>query len=230
MLTPEPTRLNRSGLLGLGALSELVAALARGACVVLPADTGYMFAVDALSARAIENLFAIKQRSLGNPIHVAVASLRQAKELVHVSPKARELMEHFLPGALTVVMPKKERVPDLLVAHTGNLGIRIPNSPAVLQLCSEFGGPVTATSVNYPDEPPSYDARVILTAFGSKIDFLVEANEFDFERSSTVVRIVGDQVELLREGPIDKAAIESVVGTVGEGALRRRANGPLIQL
>jgi L-threonylcarbamoyladenylate synthase len=211
VLTPRPTRLNRTGLLGLGVLSELVAALDRGACVILPADTGYMFAVDALSAGAIENLFAIKQRSLGNPIHVAVASLRQAEALVHMGDKARRLMEHFLPGALTVVMPKKEHVPDLLAAHTGNLGIRIPNSPAVLQLCAELGRPVTATSVNYAGEPPSHDARVILAAFGSRIDFLVEANDFEFERASTVVRIVGDQLEMLREGPIAKAAIETVL-------------------
>ncbi len=121
-----PINLLASGLLAGTAVHKICDLIVSGHCVVLPTDTGYMMAVNALNVDAISRLYKAKQRPLTNPIHVAVGSIKQADKLVHFSQKAYRLVDKFLPGALTIIAPKKDIVSDLLVANTGNLGIRMP--------------------------------------------------------------------------------------------------------
>ncbi len=133
-------KLTPGGLLAQGDLERLCAALARGGCSVIPTDTGYMMAVDALSEASIARLYTIKGRPETNPVHVAVASLAKAEALAEVSDTARKLARALLPGPLTIVCPKRAIVPDSLVAGSGTVGSRsrmaIGSSSAILRRSS----------------------------------------------------------------------------------------------
>lgn len=205
---PPDLKLTQGGLLRLNDLEALCDALARGGCSVIPTDTGYMMAVDALSEAAIARLYAIKGRPETNPVHVAVASLAMAETLAEISPTARQLAQAFLPGPLTIVCPKRALVPDALVANSGTLGFRIPDSPVVLQVCAAFGRPLTATSTNRSGQPPLWDADEIHAELGGELDFLVEARGFASRVPSTVVRVIGEAVTILRPGPLGREEIE----------------------
>jgi len=196
-----------SGLLKISDLLEIVDTLNKGGCAIMPTDTGYLIACDATNDEAIQNVFNIKKRSNNNPIHVCVGSVHQAYKVGRLSTKAERLLDTYCPGAISIIVPKQEWVSDLLIANTGNIGIRIPNEPCILQVCNELNKPITATSVNFAEEPPISDFSEILNVFEKDIDYLVKSNKDVFLDSSTVVRIVNDKVEILRKGPIPDSLI-----------------------
>jgi len=196
-----------SGLLKISDLLEIVDTLNMGGCAIIPTDTGYLIACDATNDVAIQNVFNIKKRSNNNPIHVCVGSVHQAYKVGKFSTKAERLLDTYCPGAISIIVPKQDWVSDLLIANTGNIGIRIPDEPCILQVCNELNKPITATSVNFAEEPPLSDFTEIKNCFGENVDYLVKSDKNEFLNSSTVVRIVNDNVEILRKGPISDSSI-----------------------
>ena len=156
---------------------------------------------------AIQNVFKIKKRKNNNPIHVCVGTVSQAHKVGKFNTKAERLMDIYCPGAISIIVPKQEWVSDLLIANTGNIGIRIPDEPCIIQICNELNKPITATSVNFAEEPPISDFQEIVRLFGSDIDLIVKTNRKEFLKSSTVVRIINNDVEILRKGPISEDSI-----------------------
>jgi len=208
----EPIKLLESGLLPCGKLKRVVGSLSAGGCIILPTDTGYLLGVDARNRDAVERLFMIKGREPSNPIHVAVAGLTQAEPLVAVSVKARLVMEAFMPGPITIVLPDRGELPGRLAAGTGHLGIRIPDCAAVLQVCAELGGPITATSANPAGKPPSDRIEELMDIFADSVDCFVAVEKFRYSQPSTVIRVSGEAVEILRQGPVSSEEILAVTG------------------
>jgi L-threonylcarbamoyladenylate synthase len=136
-------------------LRQAARVLKRGEVVVCPTDTGYAFTANALDTRAITRVFQLKGRSFGNPIHVAVASMAEAEKYALVNRAARYLAGHYLPGALTLVLKKRENVPAMLVAGLDTIGIRVPDNAAMLRLAEVTGLPLTTTSANISGRPPT---------------------------------------------------------------------------
>ncbi|MDR0681270.1 MAG: threonylcarbamoyl-AMP synthase [Dysgonamonadaceae bacterium] len=196
-----------TGLLKISDVLEIVDALNMGGCAIIPTDTGYLIACDATNDVAIQNVFNIKKRKNNNPIHVCVGSVNQAYKVGKFTVKAKRLLDTYCPGAISIIVPKQEWVSDLLIANTGNIGIRIPDEPCILQICNELDKPITATSVNFAEQPPLSNFSEILNLFESNVDYLVESNKDTFLESSTVVRIIKDKIEILRKGPIPDSSI-----------------------
>ena len=212
-----------TGLLKISDLLEMIDTLNRGGCAIMPTDTGYLMACDATNDVAIQNVFTIKKRRNSNPIHVCVGSVNQAYKVGKFSIKAERLLDTYCPGAISIIVPKQEWVSDLLIANTGNIGIRIPNEPCIMQICNELNKPITATSVNLAEQPPLSDFSEILNLFGKDVDYLVQSNKDVFLDSSTVVRIVNDTIEILRKGPIpDNLIFETANNTTTYSDYRER--------
>ncbi|NBT58513.1 Sua5/YciO/YrdC/YwlC family protein, partial [bacterium] len=111
-------------------LSEVLSQLKRGKPVALPTETVYGLAANALDARAVSKIFALKERPLDHPLIVHVSSLEQARSLATSFPKDAEVLaKAFWPGPLTLVLPKKPQVPDLTTGGMQSVAIRIPNHP-----------------------------------------------------------------------------------------------------
>ena len=176
-----------------------------GEVIVCPTDTGYAFAANALDVNAIAKVFELKGRSFSNPIHLAVSSLEEAGKYAYLNKYARQLAGRFLPGALTMVLPKKKIIPALLVAGKDTIGIRIPDNRVILELAKLTNLPITTTSANVSGEPTPYEIREIAEQLGrdfKNISLVLDQGGIYPPEPSTIVDLTVEPPQLLRQGRI----------------------------
>ncbi len=175
-----------------------------GGILLYPTDTVYGLGVDALNIEAIHKLKELKGRD-GKAFSVIVSDLEMAEKYVEVNDKAQEIAKKYLPGPLTIILPKKDIVPDELTEGKQTLGIRIPNNEFCIKLAKEFGRPFVSTSANVGGEETKNLTREILEQFGAKadhIDYLVDVGELPQRKPSTIVDLSSGNIEIIREGSI----------------------------
>lgn len=154
-------------------LADAIEAIDRGDLVVFPTDTVYGLAGDACDATAVDRVFAVKGRDHSQPMALAVGDIEASLPYIDPTPLSISFMEAFLPGPVTVVCAKTDRVPDVLVGGRDRVGVRIPDHDRGRQFLHK-AGPVTATSANPSGAPSvqSVDALdpTILDAVSTVID------------------------------------------------------------
>jgi len=185
-------------------IKEAVEIIKRGGIVVFPTDTAYGFAVDALNEEAIGKLFIIKKR-IQKPLPVIVSNITMVKEITLVSEKEIGIAKKYWPGPLTIILKKKGIVPSALTLGLDTIGVRIPDNKVALALINLFGKPLTSTSANITGQPNNYSAEAVERQFREEIcqpDLILDAGELPGIPVSTVIQIVDDKVQILRQGPI----------------------------
>jgi L-threonylcarbamoyladenylate synthase len=128
------------------------AALGDGELVVYPTETVYGLGADALDPGAVERVFEAKGRDRSDPVSLAVPSVDAALEYTAPTARERRFMHEFLPGPVTVVLARRDPVPDALTAGRDRVGVRVPDHDVALALLREFA-PITATSANVSGRP-----------------------------------------------------------------------------
>ena len=179
---------------------------------VYPTDTIYGFGGAAISEKVIETLYTLKERPVNMPVSMLVRDADMLNEYANISLKAKKLIDRFLPGALTLVLPAKEiSLPDKLFSVKGYLGFRIPDHEFCRKLTQVFNEPVITTSVNISGRPALNRISDIEKQFGGKVDLLISDRDLENKRNakgSTVVMISeDDDLKLLREGWIPEEEI-----------------------
>jgi len=129
-------------------LERAAAALADGDLVVYPTETVYGLGANAVDADAVERVFAAKGRDRDEPVSLGVPSVERATEYVDPTERGLAFMREFLPGPVTVVVRRREVVPDILTAGREKVGVRVPDHDLALELFEAADVPVTATSAN----------------------------------------------------------------------------------
>ncbi|MCX7911798.1 MAG: L-threonylcarbamoyladenylate synthase [Dehalococcoidales bacterium] len=186
-------------------LEEAAALLRKGRVIACPTDTGYAFSANALDSRAVARVYNLKGRTFSNPIHIAVSSLEMAERYAHITDAARFLARRYLPGALTIVLKKKEIVPSILVAGLDTVGIRIPDCRVVLRLAEICDFPLTATSANRSGSPSTYSVEEIISQLGDDIrelGMLLDQGPIKIRDVSTIVDLTVSPPQLIRQGRI----------------------------
>ncbi|MFV1959129.1 MAG: L-threonylcarbamoyladenylate synthase, partial [Planctomycetota bacterium] len=174
--------------------------LRRGGLVAFPTETVYGIAVAAHLDDAVERLYRIKRRPRSRPMTLMVADTAPVLERCPgLSATSRRLMQRFWPGPLTLVLQDAE----------GRwTGFRLPAHPMARGLVREAGVPLQVPSANLSDRPPATTAEEVLAQFPCELDLVIDGGPAEAGIASTVVRVDGDQLDILREGAI------------GEGRLR----------
>ena len=167
--------------------------LKKGGIVVYPTETVYGVGANIFSEKAIKKLFAVKKRAADKPISVAVCSFSMMNDLAHIADKEKRFIEKFMPGPVTVLLRKKEAVPDILTSGQEMVGIRYPDHMVALKLIELAGTPITSTSANISGEAPPGSVND-LKIWG---DYVLDFGECKGE-PSTVVDIV--KRKILRKG------------------------------
>ncbi len=205
-----------SGMLTLSDVARVADSLRRGSLAVLPTETGYMLAADATSLSAIERAFAVKSRDRAQVMHVACASLAMAADIGELTPQALRLLGELTPGPVSVIVSKTPVLPDKLVTVNGTVGIRVPDHPATLQIIAAAGTPLTATSLNVSGSAPLPVAGLELPSLNWPADetiYIVQDDDaISYGAGSTLVRLSGADLEVLRAGPIAESAIREAAG------------------
>jgi len=185
------------------AIAEAARILRNGGLVAFPTETVYGLAADATNPKAIERLNQVKGRPPEKPysLHLHAAS-QMAPMVGTIPPLAEQLIRRFWPGPLTIVMAAKDGT---------TLGFRLPNHPVAHAFLEACGVPVVAPSANHSGSPPPTDAKEVIAALGDAFDCLLDGGPTPMGRESTVVHVVNDRVDVLREGVIATDTILAAV-------------------
>jgi len=192
-------------------------ALAAGDLVILPTETVYGLAADASNPAAVARIYDAKGRPSFNPLISHVADLATAEGLAVLDDRARALAQAFWPGPLTIVAPFREgaAVCDLARAGLDTVALRVPEHPVALELLRAFGGAVAAPSANRSGRPSPTTLADALEETGVSAAAALDGGACTVGLESTVIAVLGGDIQLLRPGGIDRAAIEAVVGPLG---------------
>lgn len=182
-----------------------------GGIVAFPTDTVYGLGGNVFSIEAAERIYRVKQRPRNLPLPVLLADSTQLADIVAAVPEtARYLMRHFWPGGLTLVLKKKDTLPDIITAGSNKLAVRIPDHVVPLALIRGLGAPIIGTSANISDKPSPVTAEEVDQQIGSQVDLIIDMGRCTGGLESTVVDVTGEIPVILRRGVISEEKILSV--------------------
>ena len=197
------------------ALLEAAEILRRGGLVAFPTETVYGLGANALDARAVEKIFAAKQRPHWDPVIVHVADVAGARRLTLAWPEAAErLAEAFWPGPLTMLLPRNAQIPDVCTAGREKAGLRLPSHPVAMALIAAAGVPVAAPSANRFGHTSPTTAGHVLADLEGRIDAILDAGACEVGVESTVIDPTVDPPIIYRPGGITPEQIRHVLGRV----------------
>lgn len=199
-------------------IREAAKIMVEGGLVAFPTETVYGLGADALNEKAVMQIFEAKGRPADNPLIVHVHSKESCRKLVRIIPeKASVLMDKFWPGPLTLVMERKDIVPDVTTGGLDTVALRVPENRIALQLIECAGVPVAAPSANLSGRPSPTTADHVLCDLSGRIDAIVDGGEVDIGLESTVVDVTSNIPVILRPGKVSKEDLEACIGEVRVG-------------
>lgn len=180
-------------------IRQVCDSLARDGVIAYPTDTTYGLGCNIFSRQGIRTIYQIKQRDARKPFSFICADLSDAARYAHVSNFAFKIMKRHLPGPYTFVLEATRVVPDSLVTRQKTVGIRIPDDPIALAIVRELQHPLVTTSANLSGEAPLHDPYEIEQQLGRHLSLVVDGG-VRLGNPSTVISLIDDRVEVLREG------------------------------
>ncbi len=197
------------------AIARAAGLLRDGQVIGLPTETVYGLAGDGLNPAALARIFEIKQRPLYDPLILHLATAEDAWRLVARVPEAaRRLAEHFWPGPLTLILPKKELVPDLTTSGLPHVALRVPVHPVAQAVLRAFGGPLAAPSANRFGRISPTDAAAVRAELGEAVPLILDGGPCAVGVESSVVDLSGVVPVLLRAGGVPVEELEAVIGPI----------------
>ncbi len=196
-------------------IQEAAQYLQQNDVVGIPTETVYGLAGNIYSEKAIRKIFAVKQRPLFNPLIVHLPNVARLHEVVsEIPPKAKDLAKHFWPGPLTLILKKKDSIPDLITAGKDTVAVRIPQHPTTLALLNALPFPLAAPSANPFNRISPTTADHVAAYFKNEIPMVLDGGPCQRGLESTIVGFENGQPILYRLGAISKEALEAVVGPI----------------
>jgi L-threonylcarbamoyladenylate synthase len=191
-----------------------VSILKQGGLVAFPTDTVYGLGARANIPQAVERVYRVKERPPNMALPLLLADMSQISEVAEpVPPIAWLLASKFLPGALTIVLPKSRSVPDIITAGGVTVAIRIPAHPVPVALVRSLGMPIVGTSANLSGKPSALTADEVYSQFGDKVDLVIDGGKCPGGRESTIIDVTGEVPIILREGAISQEELRQVCGS-----------------
>jgi L-threonylcarbamoyladenylate synthase len=185
----------------------------RGGIVAFPTETVYGLGADAFNPMAVARVFEVKRRPFFDPLIVHVANNTDLDNLViEIPSNAKKLMDRFWPGPLTVVLLKKENVPDIVTAGLPTVAIRMPKHSMTLSLIELVGSPIVGPSANPFGYLSPTTAEHVRDQLGDQIDFILDGGSCEVGVESTIVSFFTKRPMLLRPGGVPLEEIESIIG------------------
>ncbi len=196
MLTVDPEHLRGRLIL------RAVETLSEGGVIIYPTDTIYGLGCDITNKSAIERIQRIKQRDAKKPMSFVCADVADISTYAHVSKFAFRILQRLLPGPFTFILPATKETPRVLRSKQKTVGVRIPDHPVSTALVRELGRPLLSTSANRSAEDALTDPVDLERELGKEVDLILECSILPVQ-PSTVVSLIDDEIEVLRQGKGD---------------------------
>jgi L-threonylcarbamoyladenylate synthase len=193
--------------------------LEQGNVIGIPTETVYGLAGNAFDIEAVTKIFEVKNRPTFDPLIVHTNSIERLSEFVQYIPKkAMLLAQKFMPGPLTMLLPKHSSIPDLVTSGLDTVAIRIPNHPLTLELLRNLAFPLAAPSANPFGYISPTSAQHVAKQLGEKIPYILDGGECQIGLESTIVGFENEEVIVYRKGGLAIEDIEKVVGKISVNA------------
>lgn len=184
----------------------------QGKIVAFPTETVYGLGADATNPTAVEKIFLAKGRPNDNPLIVHLGDKRNIQKYVlRITPLEQKIIDAFMPGPISLVLPKNSLIPDCVTAKGPTVAIRIPENQVARDLINFCQKPICAPSANTSKRPSPTIAQHVFQDMNGKIPLIIDGGQTDVGIKSTVVKVEKDQVFILRPGKIDKTLLENTL-------------------
>ena len=194
---------------GIDKLSEI---LKNDGVISVPTDTVFGVCARINSIKAYDNLVKTKNRPITKPFPVMCADEEQIRSIAIIDEKAEKLIKEFMPGPITLVLRKREDLPEYINNGRDSIAIRMATSKALEDLIRKVGSPIFMSSANQSGEPTCQDLDEIEKSCPS-LDGMMEG-EVSFGKGSTIVDCTSEKIEILRLGPISISQIEKAINSI----------------
>jgi L-threonylcarbamoyladenylate synthase len=193
-------------------INEAIGILNANELVAIPTETVYGLAANALNTDAVAKIFEAKNRPFFNPLILHLATVEQINKYAHMDEISLLLAKYFMPGPFTLLLNKKEIVPDLVTAGSHKVAVRVPAHPLIHQLLSKIDFPVAAPSANPFGYVSPVTASHVLQGLQGKIKYILDGGNCTIGVESTIVEVEHNEVILHRAGGLAVEDIEAVIG------------------
>lgn len=180
-------------------IQRVVECLQQGGVIIYPTDTTYGIGCDIFNRKGIKKILQIKQRDSRKPFSFICSDLAEVTNYAQVSNFAFKIMKRYLPGPYTFVLEATKIVPDSVSTKQKTVGVRIPANTICQAIVKELGHPLITTSANFSGEETLQDPLLINDAMGRLVDLVIDGGILRGEASS-VISLLNDQIEVLRQG------------------------------
>lgn len=181
--------------------------LRQGGLVVFPTETVYGLGGDATNATAAQKIYAAKGRPSDNPLIIHVAAPEEAEAYAETNEMYFRLAKAFMPGPLTVILPKKNTIPYSTTGGLDSVAVRCPSHPVAHRLIELCGFPIAAPSANLSGKPSPTCAAHVAADMDGRVDMILDGGDCEIGLESTIVKVDGDGLLLLRPGGITYDAL-----------------------
>jgi len=192
-------------------LDTAIDILREGGLVVFPTDTVYGVAALARDAAAVAAIYRAKQRPSNMPIPVMVGDPMAVSEIAIPAPGFRDLADAFWPGPLTIILPRRATLPDIVTAGGDTVALRIPDHPLVLALLRVLNEPLAVTSANRSGHPPALTADDARVQLDGRVEAIIDGGPAPGGLPSTIIDLTRTPPQILRRGPVTEAQIRAIL-------------------
>ncbi len=185
-----------------------------GGLVAFPTETVYGLGANALDAQAAEKIYAAKGRPCDNPLIIHLADADDAQKYAFVTPDFYKLADAFMPGALTVILKKRDIISKTVTGGLDSVAIRVPSHSTANRLIKLSGVPIAAPSANLSGRPSPTKIEHVIDDLDGRVDMIIGDGECEIGLESTIVKLDENGATLLRPGKITLEMLEAVIGEV----------------
>ena len=189
------------------ALGEAAEIIKHGGLVAFPTETVYGLGADATDEAAAKKIYEAKGRPSDNPLIIHVSRPEDAERYAHTSELYYRLAKAFMPGPLTVILPKKETIPSSVTGGLDSVAVRCPSHPIATALIEAAETAIAAPSANLSGSPSPTCAEHVISDLTGRVDMIIDGGESEIGLESTIVKLEGDSATLLRPGAITYDAL-----------------------
>ncbi len=194
----------------LKSIDEIRKILESGGVGIIPTDTVYGLCVNALNKNSINRIYKIKKRDINKPLVLFVKNRDEIGKYGIVNDLSKKIINKYMPGEITIVLRKKDPSFSISLKKFDTIGIRIPNDIFIINLLNSISFPLATTSANISGEKTPKDVEGLKRIFNGVVDFIVDGGELG-EVPSTVIEVIDENINILREGKIKKEEILSIL-------------------
>lgn len=196
-------------------IQEASDVIKNGGLVLFPTETVYGIGANGLNEIAVKKIFEAKGRATDNPLILHISNIDMLEEIAeNISELEYKLMDAFWPGPFTIILQKKQIVPNVVTGGLNTVAVRMPSNIIANKLIEYAGAPIAAPSANISGKPSGTCLDDIYDELADKMDCIIDGGKCEVGLESTVVKVENNQVKILRPGKITKEQIEAVINNV----------------